>query len=815
MNISKKLLAGVMALAMGGASQAAIIGPQLSDQLAIAETDDLIEVIVTYKGDAPPNAAQLAELNALGVAGFSFQSLPMAGVLATPQQIAAMDAMDDIRSLYFNAPLEYENEEATQLTGVDRLREDSEIRPNGLPVSGLGVGVVVNDSGVDGLHPDISYPNHVIQNVLAQTNLRSFSDVAPITYVQNVQNTDIAGGHGSHVAGIIGATGAASDGGRMEGVAPGANLVGYGSGAALFILDTIGGFDYALTNRFTYNIRVISNSFGSPSDTGTDFDPENPTNIATKQLSDSGVIVVFSAGNSGNGEATITGNFKKAPWVVTVAAGDKSGRLADFSSRGEKDRGGEVVVDGETFVWEDRPTVTAPGVDIYSVRASTSDGLDLLGIDQTSEDLSPAELPYYTALSGTSMSAPHVSGIVALMLEADGSLTWREVKQILQDTATNMPGLESWEAGAGYVNAYAAVEAVLERASFGATVNQNREFTANANFSVAGQETVPVEFMPVGPNGEYRFQVGEDIALVSAASNVGDNTVAIVLTDPNGNRYGSSISLPVLGQNIAAAGAGVPGEWTLTVSGIGAISGIGVDPLGLTNGVAAPGSVDVTIKQLRVDGYTGIDDTQGHPAEPFIQLAVRERLVDSKFFGKFKPDQNLDRDTLAKWLVMGAAVRQAPSGDRNDPFDPSLLALSRDSVLVDGAALKDVAHDYFGVMQSRVGSFDGRDSVSREELAYSLIQALGLQDAALDHSGDVAADFNGQTVVLDDQGDISQVYRGYVQLAIALNILPANFRIEQDFFGQPVVRATFEPQGNVSRATYAAAATRFLAAYNQ
>ena len=43
---------------------------------------------------------------------------------------------------------------------------------------------------------------------------------------------------------------------------------------------------------------------------------------------------------------TITGNFKKAPWVVAVAAGDKQGRLADFSSRGEAGRGGEVEIDG-------------------------------------------------------------------------------------------------------------------------------------------------------------------------------------------------------------------------------------------------------------------------------------------------------------------------------------------------------------------------------------------------------------------------------------------------------------------------------------
>ena len=127
-------------------------------------------------------------------------------------------------------------------------------------------------------------------------------------------NTDILGGHGTHVAGTVGGNGAMSSG-LHAGVAPGADIIGYGSGAALFILDTLGGFDYALTHQFDYNIRVISNSFGNNGDVGTPFNPDDPTNIATKKLADRGVITVFSSGNSGSGECQITGNFKKAPWA--------------------------------------------------------------------------------------------------------------------------------------------------------------------------------------------------------------------------------------------------------------------------------------------------------------------------------------------------------------------------------------------------------------------------------------------------------------------------------------------------------------------
>jgi subtilisin family serine protease len=420
-------------------AEARRLDTQLEAMMLTVPATEAIEVIVTFHGDSAPTDEQRQRLAGLGLTGVTLNSLPIAGVLATPAQINALLAMDDVRSVWLNQPLDLENREATALTGVDRLRTDSSLRVGGFPVTGRGLSVVVNDSGIDGTHPDLKFPEHTRQNVLAQTNLYAFDSMLPITYQEGVANTDIGGGHGSHVAGIIGGNGAASPGGSMEGVAPGAGLIGYGSGAGLFILDTIGGFDYALTHQAQYNIRVISNSFGATSDTGTPFDPDHPTNVATKRLADRGVVVVFSAGNSGSGEGTITGNFKKAPWVVTVAAGDKKGRLATFSSRGEKGRGGSVVVDGVTYTWEDRPTVTAPGVDIASARASLG-ALDKAAIDADNQKLGPAMAPYYTHMSGTSMSAPHVSGIVALMLEANPGMDWRDVKRVLQETASNIPG---------------------------------------------------------------------------------------------------------------------------------------------------------------------------------------------------------------------------------------------------------------------------------------------------------------------------------------------------------------------------------------
>lgn len=421
-----------------------------------------VEVIITFKDSGGPDAGSLQLLESLGITNASlFQSLPIAGALLTPAQIDKLADSEDVLSIYYNAPLQYDNESSTSLTGVDQVREDAEFQAanGGLPITGDNIGVVINDSGVDGTHKDHALGKNLVQNVMANINLNSTIGLAPVAYLENVPNTDSTSGHGTHVTGIVGGTGAMS-GGKYEGVAPGANLIGYGSGAAIAIMDTIGGFDYALTHQTEYNIRVITNSWGDTSDSNTDFDPNHPINIATKKLYDRGITTVFSAGNAGPGESTISGNYKKAPWVVTVAAGDSAMQLADFSSRGVEGKGGTVVIDGETFTWADRPTITAPGVDIVSTRVFTP--LSALSVEKDASGISPAHLPYYTTFSGTSMAAPHAAGIIALMLEADPSLSPAEIKELLQQTATPMPGYVVSEVGAGYVNAYEAITAIKE-----------------------------------------------------------------------------------------------------------------------------------------------------------------------------------------------------------------------------------------------------------------------------------------------------------------------------------------------------------------
>lgn len=781
----------------------------LANNLAEAPLE-LHQVIVTFDNEGPVTESQLSAIEALGITGgVSMRSVPVVGVLATKAQVEALYQRDDVVSVWNNDPVVLENHESTQITGVQALRADRDIRLNGIPVSGRGVGVVVNDSGVDGTHGDLQFPNHVVQNVLAQVNLRSFSGVLPITYQEDVSNTDILGGHGTHVAGTVGGSGAQSSG-LHAGVAPGADIIGYGSGAGLFILDTIGGFDYALTNQFTYNIRVISNSFGSTGDVGTDFNPDDPTNVVTKDLADNGIITVFSAGNSGPGESTITGNFKKAPWVITVAAGNKQGELADFSSRGVDGKGGQAVVDGEVFTWEDRPTVTAPGVDVISARASLS-SLGGLSAQDDADMIAPEHLPFYTVSSGTSMAAPHVSGIVALMLEADPTLQWEDVKLILQETATPMAGLEPWESGAGYVNAYNAVKAVLDGVEvYGDTVKQNREFNAFANVSEGDSFTLTTTYLPAGESPTETFEVAEGVSMVVASASI-ESATAFVLEDPAGNTYGSGIGLPVLGSSVGTAAPGMPGTWKLYSRGIGSVSGVSLDPLGVTNGVGVPGANDVNIRLLVTDGFTGLDDVQGHPAQSFVEFVVSNELMDAKSDG-FKPDDALSRGDLADTLTLSANVRQALEGNTQNFSDvDASLSAAVNSVTATGSVLDDLEMKDQPLMSADGSFFDTNAAVSREEMAYSMVQALGLEAEAQSFNADsIVAIVLGEAVEVADTDDIAPELRGHVQQALAAGLMQVQVEVEQGPFDlQPKLKAFFNPADSVSRGEAAFILTQF------
>jgi serine protease AprX len=453
--MNHRRFAGLIALALGiaavlGTGRAmadARIGSDLASRLASALPLQQLEIVVTYKQSGPVQATQLQALRSLGILrGISFRRLPVVGALATPGAIHQLARRSDVLSIHSNRILTYYNGDARRISGVDLLQADSDYG-----YTGNGVAVLVNDSGIDATHGDLAFGDHVVENVQALTNLSAILTFLPVTYLEGQPVTDISSGHGTHCAGIVGGSGTQSDG-LYRGVAPDAKLIGYGSGVVISVLDALGGFDYAIANkdRFGAPIRVISNSWG----TSGPFDPTDPVNVASYEAYSQGIVTVFAAGNEGP-SANTHNPYAQAPWVISVAAGNKDGTLADFSSRGNPGESGTFTTpDGQDWTYANQPTLVATGVDIVSARALTG----LLPVLSAPQDISldPLHIPFYTHMSGTSMAAPHVAGIVALLFEANPSLTPAQVKAILTATANPMPGRAAFEVGAGHVDAYEA-----------------------------------------------------------------------------------------------------------------------------------------------------------------------------------------------------------------------------------------------------------------------------------------------------------------------------------------------------------------------
>ena len=403
----------------------------LTEQLSQLAPGATLDAILTY--DYQPTAQDVAAAEATGALVHQFQALPMLAVRGTADQIRSTFNLNGLASVFFNKQLRYLMNQSVKTIGADRVW-------NELGYTGKGVGVAIIDSGVDGTHPDLTAA--MTQNVKILTpNIftRGTSSIAV-----GAQNSDTTSGHGTHVAGTIGGRGTAS-GGYYRGVAPDSKLIGIGAGDVISILYALEGFDYVLANRAKYNIRIVSNSWGT---TGK-YDAGDPINVASKRAHAAGITVVFASGNEGPDQNTLN-PYSVAPWVIGVAAGNKDGRtLASFSSRG---------IPGSSVY---HPTITAPGVDIVSTRAPNS-LLPVLGVIDDI-NIRPAWIPYYTTMSGTSMATPHISGVIALLLEANPNLTPDQIKSTLIKTATPMAGYQQFEVGAGYVNAYAAVTSARSR----------------------------------------------------------------------------------------------------------------------------------------------------------------------------------------------------------------------------------------------------------------------------------------------------------------------------------------------------------------
>jgi subtilisin family serine protease len=454
------------------------------------------EVVILFA-----DTAALTAVADLAATFYPMQALPMAGAILTGSRIMEMANWPEIYSISLNSPLEYFLADSVPLVQADQVWEQNgEIGGN--------VTVAVVDSGIDATHPDLPFGETVIQNV----------KVLPFqASLENQLQTDTTSGHGTHVAGTIGGTGAFSDG-HYRGVAPGVKLVGLGAGEGLFILTAVQAYDWILQNHAEYNIRIISNSWGS---SGGEINVRNPIVLASYEAYKLGMLSVFAAGNSGGYD--ILNPYSLPPWLLSVAAGKKDGSLADFSSRGKE---------GDYFKY---PDIVAPGVDIYAARSSS---IGATGLDPWPNPVNPLWTVHYTVMSGTSMATPHVSGAAALLLSHNPNLSPDEVMDLLTAHASPMPGYMLHEAGFGYMGVLASYEASLNLSG------NLAEFLAGDQgfivFSVAQGDGTPVSGAGANFHVIYSDRNGQVIRV--------DNNV----NDRGGGEYSSSF-------NINNSWAGLPG----------------------------------------------------------------------------------------------------------------------------------------------------------------------------------------------------------------------------------------------------------------
>jgi serine protease AprX len=381
-------------------------------------------------------------------------------VEGTPEQIRSLAEHDSIAWIEWNAPRELLMDSTVDVISArqawDRapLRADGGYDLNTEGPKGEGVSVVILDSGIDASHPDMNYApqqvstptspsegDKVIYN--AKLDQGSGSNTPDFAWIE-LENTDTTSGHGTHVAGTVAGNGEASAG-KFRGVAPEAWLVGLSMGEAAFTIDEYSALEYAYELSQTgsptqelWNIRVVSNSWGP----GFPFDSADPNDmtvqIIEKLSRDNNVVIVFANGNDGGEGGDDQSNiFAKVPSVIGVAAAAHNGvGMSTFSSRGDST---------DITTW---PDIAAPGVDIWSAaaRATMIGGADGVG------DVGNGEFDhYYLAISGTSMAAPHIAGVAALMLQVAPNLHMSDIDEdlaeegnpILQDPSGISPPQEA------------------------------------------------------------------------------------------------------------------------------------------------------------------------------------------------------------------------------------------------------------------------------------------------------------------------------------------------------------------------------------
>jgi len=396
-----------------------------------------------------------------------------------------------------------------------------------LSISGTGTTVAGMDTGVDWLHPDL------------QANYRGYNPHG--SHVHSGNWYDAVNGtlypmddhsHGTHTLGTaVGQSGI--------GVAPGAKWI------ALKVLDSTGhGWDSWIHAGFEWLLApggdpgrapdVVNCSWGSSNGYLTTFRAD----IVALRVA--GIVAIFSNGNDGPLEGTV-GSPAALPEAFAVGATDSDDDVVSFSSRGPSPWG------------EIRPHVAAPGV---GVRSSLPGGV-------------------YGTKQGTSMAAPHVAGLSALLLSANPALTISDTYHIITSTAVPLGSpVPNNDSGWGRIDVFAALASVTHPGYISGTVTTYGTGQPIAGALViatphgeggggsASSDGAGLYSMAIAP-GTYDLNASAFGHLSGAISSIGVATDTVSVADFSL----SALPTGTLQANATAAATGAPLTATITLEG--------------------------------------------------------------------------------------------------------------------------------------------------------------------------------------------------------------------------------------------------------
>ena len=358
-----------------------------------------------------------------------------------------------------------------------------------LGFTGKDVNIAMVDTGVDNEHPGLNEKFIAGYDAVCYLHSDPTCTAGGVRETDGTYDPDDGHQHGTACMGMAAATGIDASGAQTDfyGSAPDADLVdvriGTDAGAGPFenyllaqefYESAMNGLQWIIDNRDTawqgadeanYGIDIISLSWGITSHEGGGSDGEDMHSRILNEAMELGVVVSVAAGNDGPDNDGLSG-MGSSSLSITVGATDDQNTIdrsddtvAGYSSRGpRRDNGDGNPLD------ELKPEVSAPGSNIIQAEGCvTSSGcVNLLG--------GSAEDNGYTGRgSGTSYATPSVSGILAMMIEANPDLTTAEMKEILKLTAErrgepSAPEVDPFwnrDFGWGMVDAYEAVKMAM------------------------------------------------------------------------------------------------------------------------------------------------------------------------------------------------------------------------------------------------------------------------------------------------------------------------------------------------------------------